>query len=120
MGIGSCLYGLAFTSSSIHQLLGETDMHGLALVFTNCGDEPAEGERLLSTAVDLNGNLIVCATDSLGANLDGRSDPIARHIEDFEARGGTFERFLRKAAFDLIEGSIDDSSRGGLVATLHQ
>ena len=44
VGVGSGLHGLAFTTSRVHQLLGETDVHGLALVFADRGDEPAERE----------------------------------------------------------------------------
>src|SRR3954470_22494546 len=61
----------------VHQALG----HGLLTTLLGVADQPAQGERGATGALDLDRDLVRRATDPAALDLDGRLDVVERTLE---------------------------------------
>src|SRR6185312_16902009 len=64
------------TIRCVEDLVHETLDHRLLAASLGVANEPAKSQRGGASGLALNGNLVGCATNTAGANLEGRADVI--------------------------------------------
>src|SRR5690349_24853295 len=66
------LHGVAAVLRRIHELARQAAGHGLFRPGTGSRNEPTDGERLCTLRTNLDRNLVGCAADAAGTDLDAR------------------------------------------------
>src|SRR5207248_8897614 len=99
----------------VHQLVRQTERHGLLASVARGLDDPAHGERLAARGPHFDGHLVAGAADAAGLHLD-------HGLHVIEGRGEHLDGFppLLAGLFgDAVEGTVDDALGGRLLAVLH-
>src|ERR1700712_3891030 len=71
VSVFTTLHSGAQTVRRVEDLVGETLGHGLLATTLRVGGEPAQGQRVRTVRLDLDGNLIGRATHAAALDLDG-------------------------------------------------
>src|SRR5438876_5028572 len=77
---------VALLLERVEDLAGQLVRHVLLAPVARVGDEPAERERAAAPLGHLDGNLVVRAADTAGANLEHRRDRLHGLLEHSERR----------------------------------
>ena len=109
MSVFTLLHCCAKTVGCVEDFVHEALGHGLLATLARVTDEPAQCEGGAAVRLDLNRNLVGRATDTAGANLEGRLDVVECTLE----RGDGISAGLLAAAF---EGAVDDALCGRALA----
>ena len=101
VGVLATLDGSAETVGGIEDLVGETLGHGL--LTTGAGEigQPAQRQGVGAVRLDLDRHLVGSATDTAGANLEGRTDVVQGALEHSH-------RLLVGLLLDHIERGVHD------------
>ena len=113
VGVFAALDSGAGVVGGIHKLGYEAVPHTPASALAGCGKEPAYSQGLAAVALDLDGNLIGCATYATGLDLDDGGGVADSLLEHFEA--GALGAFLK-----LVNRIIQDALGEALLAAHHE
>src|SRR6185312_16313076 len=105
----------AATLSGIHQLVGETERHGLLAAVTSSLDDPTHGQCLATSRPNFNGDLVGRTADAAGLHLDDRLHVVQGSGQHFDG----FRALLAGLLADAVEGTVNDALGSGLLAALH-
>src|SRR5699024_1811706 len=109
VGVLATLHGSAKAVGCIHDLVGETLHHGVLTTLTGEGHQPTQSQGGGTCRANLDRNLVGCATDTAGADLEVWADVAQSLLEGADR----LETGLLTADF---ESAIDDALCGGLLA----
>ena len=121
--VGVVLRGhcLTFVLGSIPEFLRKTHVHWSTTLAARGFKHPAERKRLLTTLVELHGDLIVRTADALGAHFDCWTNIVKRLVEEFDRRARKILwLLLLELDLDRVERGIHDALRGRLLAAFHE
>ena len=85
----------------IEDFVGQTLSHGLLATGAGEVGEPAQRQRVGAARLHFDRDLVGSATDTAGANLEGRTDVVQSALENGD-------RLLVGLLLDHVESAVDD------------
>src|SRR6185437_5496728 len=101
--------------SGIHQLVRETERHGLLAAVASSLDDPAHSQCLAASGANFNRDLVSGTTDAAGLHLDDR----LHVVESGRQNVNGLRTLLTGLLADAVERAVNDALGGGLLAALH-
>ena len=112
VGILALLHGVTSVVGSIHDLSSQTLCHGLLTTGAAVGSQPAQTQSLAASGADLQGNLVVSATNTAGLALEAGHDVLHRLLE-------SLQRIVAGLLLNHGECLINDLLSDALLAIQH-
>jgi hypothetical protein len=109
VGVFATLHSGTETVGGIQDLVLEALGHRLLAAGLGVADQPTQGEGGGAARLDLNRNLLGGATDTAGADLEGRLDVLHGLLEGCN-------RVAAGLGTGTFEGTVNDALCGGLLA----
>ena len=106
------LHGVTSVVGSIHDLSSQTLCHGLLTTAAAVGSQPAQTQSLAAGGADLQGNLVVSATNTAGLALEAGHDVLHRLLE-------SLQRIVASLLLNHGESFINDLLSDALLAIQH-
>lgn len=108
VSILTALNGSTEAVGGVEDLVSQALLHRVLTALTGEAHEPAESEGVGAAGANLNRNLVGCATDAAGTNLELRADVTQSLLQGANGIGAG----LLTAGF---EGTVNDALGGGLL-----
>ena len=112
VSILTLLHGVTSVVGSIHDLSSQTLCHGLLTTGAAVGSQPAQTQSLAASGADLQGNLVVSATNTAGLALEAGHDVLHRLLE-------SFQRIVAGLFLNHGESLVNDLLSDALLAIQH-
>ena len=106
------LHGVTSVVGSIHDFSSQTLCHGLLTTGAAVGSEPAQTQSLAASGADLQGNLVVSATNTAGLALEAGHDVLHRLLE-------SLQRIVAGLFLNHGESFVNDLLSDALLAIQH-
>ena len=106
------LHGVTSIVGSIHDLSSQTLCHGLLTTGAAVGSQPAQTQSLAASGADLQGNLVVSATNTAGLALEAGHDVLHRLLE-------SLQRIVAGLFLNHGESFVNDLLSDALLAIQH-
>ena len=106
------LHGVTSVVGSIHDLSSQTLCHGLLTTAAAVGSQPAQTQSLAASGADLQGNLVVSATNTAGLALEAGHDVLHRLLE-------SLQRIVAGLFLNHGESFVNDLLSDALLAIQH-
>ena len=106
------LHGVTSVVGSIHDFSSQTLSHGLLTTAAAVGSQPAQTQSLAASGADLQGNLVVSATNTAGLALEAGHDVLHRLLE-------SLQRIVAGLLLNHGESLVNDLLSDALLAIQH-
>ena len=100
MDLFPLLHGAAKVVGGVHQLCGQTLLHGPFAALAGIGGQPAQAEGLAALRAHFHGHLIGGAAHTAGLDLQGRHDVLHGGGEDLQG-------ILAGLLLDNVKGAVN-------------
>ena len=112
VGVLALLHSAAQVVGSVHDLAGQTLLHGLLAAVAGISGQPAQTQGLAALRADLDGHLVGGAAHTAGLDLQGRHDVL-------QGLGVDLHRLLAGLVLDDLEGAVDHLLSHALLTVQH-